>query len=97
MKCGIFVFPYTTKLSAFLQKRMIEMFYEITILRRGIVESVTLLGCYTAEDGNWLPAFWYYVSVSFAKGQAGRFLLGVLKLEYETDRFYRNITNQLQT
>lgn len=46
MKCGIFGFPYTTKLSALRQKRMIEMLCEITTLRRCIVESVALLGCY---------------------------------------------------
>jgi len=76
---------------------MIEMLCEITILRRGIAESVALLGCYMTEDGNWLPTFWYYILVSFAKCQTARFLLRVLNLEYGTDRLYRNITNQLPT
>jgi hypothetical protein len=46
MECGIREFSYSTKLSDLWQKRLIEMLCETAILRRGIVESVALLGCY---------------------------------------------------
>ena len=49
------------------------------------------------EVGNWLPMFCYYILVSFSKVQATRLLLGVFNLEYGTDSFSRNITNQLPT